>query len=316
MRVYSYKDRIEKGPLIINGEFDYAAFSCELACGPTAMAYLTDVAKSTYAHYIEAFRITDVCANKRIGLAVITDKDNARCLMCGTMWLSNELVKFTKMNPQYKSIWTTTRSLIAPRANHIAYYRASKLLKRAQTAVLDAATNGQDLRFATIKDVAVANLTEYYEFDENEWQIPVKYTDKVVVNADGRKHHGEPKGRGAAIYSSDTTSFLYLPKNKEPFRIKRNSITGENVLDCQTLPGVNPKTYYGYVTRRGEHLYFHVIHESLEFFRFTRNSYFMWDEPQIQRQFLHKGIYAHTENGVIVPNDRIPDRYRSRCGLE
>lgn len=316
MRVYSYGDRIKKHPFIINKEFSYAAFSCELSYGKSDMEYLTEVAKAVYAHYIEALRIADMCANKQLPKAVLSGVRNAQTLMCRTRWLSTQLAEYTKEHPEHNAIWTTSRMLIAPRAIRIEYFRATKLLIEADKARLAATASGKTLGYNILRDVNVANITEFYRFDETAWQIPVTYTNTVVINADGRKHHGEPKGRGAAIFSSESDSYLYLPKRKEPYHIKKNSITGDKVLDCKVIPGIDLDKYNAYVTRIKDKLYFHIIFKGLEFRRFTEKSYFDWKEPHIDRIPLHGGIYANVKNGVLIPNERIPDKYRSRCGLE
>ena len=316
MRVYLYKDRIKKYPLLMNSGFKYSAFSCIFECSNKDKKYLTEVAEATFAHYIEAFRIADMQANKCFPQVMYKGSGDARSMMCGTYWLNKQIVEFTKHNPQYSSIWTTTRANIAARANRVEYFRATKLLLEGENSRKNAAISGNLSNNRILADVHVANLTEFFQFNEKNWQIPVIFTNRVVINEDGRKHHGEPKGKGAAIFSSDTDSFLYLPKNKEPYRIKKNSITGSKPIDCETIPGPSGKGYYGYVNRVGDDMFFYVIHKDLEFRHFNMHGYFIWKEPNVDRIYFRNGMFAHSENGIIVPNERIPDIYRNRCGLE
>lgn len=316
MRIYTYKDRIKKCPLIINSDFKYSAFSCSLECSNKDMEYLTEVAKATCAHYLEAFRIADMQTNKCFPQVMYKGSGNARSMMCGTYWLNTQIVNYTKRNPQYSAIWTTTRANIAARVNRVEYFRATKLLLEGEKSRNIATISGNVSNSRILADVHVANITEFFQFDEKNWQIPVIFTDRVVINSDGRKHHGAPKGKGAAIFSSDKDSYLYLPKNKEPYRIKKNSLTGSKRIDCKTIPGVDTKHYCGYVDRMGDDIFFYIIHKDLEFRQFNTNGYFMWEEPKVERNYFHSGIYAKLENGEIVPNDRIPDQYRSRCGFD
>ena len=315
MRIYKPSEAIKRVPLLINSKLGYAKFEAIINATRELIDDLTAVAEATYAHYLEGFRIADSYANKHFPQCIYRAGRTPETMICRTIWLYNEIVKYTKAHPEYGDIWTTSRMLIAPRITHVEYQRVAKMIYEASLSRMDARMDRKPKGYNYLKDVHVAGIAEYFRFDPNEWQMPVMFKPTVVVTEDGRKGKTGRKGKGVAIFSSKHDNYLHIPKRRDPIHIITNTMTGELPFDSPThLDGADDNTA-GYLTYRNRRLYFDIIEKRYEFDMFDSH-YLAKMEPRIDRMYLHDGIYAHTENGLIVPNKRIPDQYRDKCGLE
>lgn len=318
MRVYDYGDRLKRRPFIINDRLKKSAFLCAVHPTVKLLDDLRAVAKATYLTYMEGFRIVNACMSKRLPKLVYSSTvQNSNYLLCDVTWLNDQLIKFTKNNPECDCLWTTTRAMIAPRVLYAEFFHAKKLVQNVGIVKMQKLyKDPMATHYNYLKEVHVAELGEFYEFDPDFWQIPVVFRPECVVNSTGRKSKSDTKGKGVAIFSDGTDNYIYFPKHKEPFHVTYTNLTSTNGFSESTSlcgAAIHPA---GYITYKDGSLFFNVLSRDVEFHWLTTHNYQDILEPAVERLYLHDGIYAHMKNGIIIPNDKIPDEYRKRCGLE